>query len=319
MHNKIGESSSKDLACVNSIFQQPWWLDAVAPGQWAEVIVKRGNEVAARMPYTIKKRYSLTVLTQPPLTQNLGPWLRPSIAKYANQLAEQKALMQSLIKQLPKFDLFRQNFSYTITNWLPFYWAGFNAVPRYTYRIENLTNLDSIWQGFRENIRRETRKAQKMVAIRDDLGIEKCLELVEFTYRRQGKKLPLSKELVMRLDDACSQHEARRALFAEDAQGRIHATLYLVWDENVAYYLMGGGDPALRSSGANSLLMWEAIKFASTVTRAFDFEGSIIEPIERFFRGFGARQLPYFLITKMNRRMRALTATKDLCGAILGR
>ena len=34
--------------------------------------------------------------------------------------------------------------------------------------------------------------------------------------------------------------------------------------------------------GATSLLMYESIKFASTKVDCFDFEGSMIEPIERF-------------------------------------
>ena len=101
--NEIGET--------NSIFQQPWWLEVVAPGQWGEVVVKRGEEVAARMPYVIKKKYGLTALTMPPLTQTLGPWLRPSKAKYARRISEQKQLMNELIEQLPEVDYFCQNFS----------------------------------------------------------------------------------------------------------------------------------------------------------------------------------------------------------------
>ncbi|KZZ15518.1 hypothetical protein A3751_17170 [Oleiphilus sp. HI0080] len=57
--------------------------------------------------------------------------------------------------------------------------------------------------------------------------------------------------------------------------------------------------------------MWEAIKFASTVTKRFDFEGSMIEPIERFFRGFGAMQKPYFQISHTpNRWLRLAKALK---------
>ena len=63
---------------------------------------------------------------------------------------------------------------------------------------------------------------------------------------------------------------------------------------------MGGTDQSKRNSGANSLCMWEAIKFASTVTGRFDFEGSMLEPVERFFRAYGAVQKPYFRITKTN-------------------
>lgn len=63
---------------------------------------------------------------------------------------------------------------------------------------------------------------------------------------------------------------------------------------------MLGADPRYRSSGAASLTMWEAIKFAATVTKRFDFEGSMIEPIEQFFRSFGAVQKPYFTISKVS-------------------
>ncbi|MNZ86002.1 hypothetical protein D3C78_1048120 [compost metagenome] len=90
---------------------------------------------------------------------------------------------------------------------------------------------------------------------------------------------------------------------AEDDQGRRHAGVYLIWDENSAYYLMGGGDPELRNSGATSLCMWEAIRFSATVTRRFDFEGSMLEPVEHFFRAFGAIQQPFSCASKTPSRL----------------
>jgi hypothetical protein len=44
-------------------------------------------------------------------------------------------------------------------------------------------------------------------------------------------------------------------------------------------------------------------KSASTFTKRFDFEDSMIEPLERFFRAFGAKQIPCFHITKTNSRL----------------
>jgi len=76
---------------------------------------------------------------------------------------------------------------------------------------------------------------------------------------------------------------------------------------------MGGADSELRNSGATSLCMWEAIKHAATVTKRFDFEVSMIEPIERFFRAFGAILMPYFRITKTpSRLLRARQALSSL-------
>ena len=286
------------IAEVTSIFQQPWWLDAVAPGEWSAVEIRRGGELKARLPYVMEQRMGLTLLRQPQLTQSLGPWISPSEGKYATQLSHQKELYTELIKQLPAHDYFSQHFHYSVENWLPFYWEGFQQTTHYTYVIDDLSNLDHVWSEFQENIRREIRKASKRLRIHSEYGIDKFLDVNELTFSRQGLLLPYSRESVHRLDDACNSRSARKLFFAEDTSERIHAAAYIVWDERSAYYLMGGGDPELRTSGAMSLVLWEAIKFSHQVSRRFDFEGSIIEPIEHFFRAFGARQAPFFYVSR---------------------
>jgi hypothetical protein len=99
-------------------------------------------------------------------------------------------------------------------------------------------------------------------------------------------------------------------LFAVDEADRLHAVAYGVWDEQGAYYLLGGGDPELRNSGATSLLLWELILRAREVTDVFDFEGSMIEPLERFFRSFGARQTPYLYVSRESARGSAALALR---------
>ena len=83
-----------------------------------------------------------------------------------------------------------------------------------------------------------------------------------------------------------------------DKAGNLHAAAFVVWQNSSAYYIAGGGDPALRSSGAQSLVLWEAIKHVSQYTDTFDFEGSMLPGVERFFREFGAMQTPYFTISR---------------------
>jgi hypothetical protein len=89
----------------------------------------------------------------------------------------------------------------------------------------------------------------------------------------------------------------RRILLAEGADGTPHAALYLVWDSQSAYDLMGGSDPSLRTSGAVTLLTWEAIKYAGQVTRRYDFGGSMMRRVERFVRAFGGRQVQFPRLT----------------------
>lgn len=127
--------------------------------------------------------------------------------------------------------------------------------------------------------------------------------------------MPCSREFIRRIDAMLQERGQRRIFFAVDAHGRVHAALYLIWDSTSAFYLMGGVDPVLRTSGSSSLLMWEAIRFASSAAKRFDFEGSMVEPIERFFRGFGAKQQQYFTLISMNRRMRLFS----LCEGVMQR
>lgn len=281
-------------------FSQAWWLDVVAEDRWNARVVEKGGEVIASLPYAIKAYLGMPVIYQPPLTQFLGPWIRPGSGKYAKRLSREKQLMDALIEQLPNYQHFSQSWHYTQTNWLPFYWKGFSQTTRYTYRIENLKNRheDEIWAGLQQNIRAEIKKAstREKLKVRDDLSVSEFYKLNAMVFRRQDKKVPYSEKLVNNLDRAAASRGCRKIFIAEDDLGRHHAGVYLVWDQHSAYYLMGGGNPDLRNSGATSLCMWEAIKFASSVTQNFDFEGSMLEPVERFFRAFGAVQTPYHRI-----------------------
>jgi hypothetical protein len=301
------------------LFSRPWWLDATAgAGSWDAVVVERGGELRASLPFVVERRMGLTLLGQPPLTPSLGPWLRASTAKYANRLGEEKELLEALADGLPPYDRYTQFWHPDRTNWLPFYWRGFTQTTRYTYVLPDLSDPDALWGALRENIRREVQKAGRRFSlrVRDDLGVDAFLALNEATFRRQGRGLPYPRALVERIDAACAARGCRRILVAEDGEGRRHAGAFIVWDENSAYYLMGGADPELRSSGAMSLVLWEAVRHAAGVTRRFDFEGSMVEPIERFFRAFGAVQTPYFEVSRTPSRL--LRARRHLAALASG-
>jgi hypothetical protein len=296
------------VTTANSVFEQPWWLDSVAPGAWDEVVIRRGNEVVARLPYAWRRRLGLMTIVQPPLTQTLGPWLGEVEGKYARRLDIEKRLLAGLIEMLPPFDVFRQSFATTMTNWLPFYWAGFQATVRYTYRIEDLTDLDRVQSEFQDHVRRGIRKAERSVEVLHDCPLDELLRLDAQACARQRRQARHSPELVRRLDAACAARGARRILGAADASGRVHAALYVVWDDRTLYALINARDPELEMLGSNTLLYWEAIRLAAEVSRVFDFEGSMLKPVEHYFRGFGGRQVPYFCVTKVGPRAKPALA-----------
>jgi hypothetical protein len=295
---------------ANAIFQQPWWLDAVAPGRWDEVTVERDGVVVARLPYAVRGRRRMRVLTMPPLTQTLGPWVERSGASPPKALGKEIELLAALEAGLPAADAFVQHFSPTMPNALPFYWAGYRLEVQYTYRLAGLGE-EALWDGLRGNIRREIRKARTRVEVREDLGLDLFHAVWAKTFARQGLAPPASLAELERLDAACAARGARAMLFACDEAGRVHAVAYPVWDRHAAFNLLGGADPDLRTSGASSLLMWESIGRARGVTDVFDFEGSMLRPVERFFRAFGSRQTPYLRVSRMSRAAWAALAARE--------
>jgi hypothetical protein len=282
------------------LYSQYWWLDAVAgEDNWDVLISEEDGHPLAAMPFVKKRLGPLKLIKMPELTPWLSIWFNVAPnAKYNTRLSFEKKHLGDLISRLPKVHRFHQKYSYDFQNWLPFFWQGFKQTTRYSYVIDETVDEQSAFQQFKKNTRYDIKKAQKEVTVIESDEISKFLALNKKSFERQTQKPSYSDELVLRLDNVCRARECRKILCAVDAQERVHAAVYLVWDNRSVYYIMGGGDSSLRQSKANSLLIWEAIKFALSSGKRFDFEGSMIEPIEKFFRSFGAQQRPYFSISK---------------------
>lgn len=281
-----------------TVFCYPWWLDAVTDGNYSYVVVENGENIDAIVPITRTQRFGFSICSMPPFSQSLGVLMSPMQGKYVTQLSNEHKAIDTAIGKLPSCNYFNMRLHPSVTNWLPFYWNGFNQTTRYTYILPDLSDTDAIWKSMRSNIRREIRKAKKQVRVSDSPDIDLLIKMRRMTFERQEKDPAHSDNIIRRIYDACEKRDRCKMFFAIDQEERVHSGLFLVWDDRTAYYLIGGSDPELRTSGAASLLMWEAIQFASDIVPQFNFEGSMVKSIERFFRSFGGQQIPYFEVFK---------------------
>lgn len=277
------------------VFMEPWYLDALAPG-WQVVLLERGGMDVAAWPYYPKKKGPFRYVTMPLLVRMMGPVFHPD---FDNDRQRYK-LIPALWEQIPRQLIFRQDTPYSLTNWLPLYWLGFRQWTRYSYRID----LSLGKEQMRENMTAEYRqrkipKAQELVTVDVNGDLQAFHAVHEMTYRRQNMANPVPWSVLARLDEAARNEDRRTILLARDRQtGQVHAGLYLVRDTHTVYLLMAGTDPELRSSGAFVLLIWEALVWAGQTPglRYFDFMGSMIEPVERVRRDFGASQISFFRV-----------------------
>lgn len=296
---------------AGSIFEEGWWLDAVAPGRWREAVVRSGDHVVARLPYVPSRRAGLTLISQPPLTQTLGPWLSPGPEKPSRRYAREKSVLTELIGQLPDVDVMEQDLSPTFTHALPFHWAGFDVRVRWTYRLEDLGDVDAVWAGFHQSARGNVRKAERALEVRDGETMDELIRLTERTLTRNGAP-PVDRDLLRRVRDAAAERSRCALRHAVDASGRVHAVAFFVWDERTPYYLMAGRDDELPNTGAPSQLVWDGIQAAAARGHVFDFEGSMLEPVEEFVRAFGGRPAPYFRVSKARGAGRLFSAARVL-------
>ncbi len=284
------------------VFLYDWWLDAVCgDDNWDVCIVRPDNEIIAFMPYYLKKVMFFKISTLPQLTQFVGPWINyPENLKESNRSEFEKKMMNELINQLPSSDYFDQNFHFSLTNWLPFYWKGFSQTTRYTYVIEDLVHSERVFANFSQGKRQNINKASELVEVKYDLGAEGFYQHHKDSLLKNKKQISYSFELFKRIYDASYSKECGRSIYAVDKNGIIHSALFVVWTKYSAYYLINSIDPDHKNSESASLLTWEIIKYLSDKTYRFDFEGSMIEGVERSYRQFGTVQKAYFNITKCN-------------------
>lgn len=287
------------------IFSKDWWLDAVCgENNWEVALAEENGQIVGCLPYYLKMKYGLRLITMPKLTQSMGIWIRyRDNQKYSAKLAYEKNVVFELIDKLPKFDAFIQTFHYSITNWLPFYWRNYQQTTKYTYIIEDLSDLERVFDGFNYSKIKNIRKAEKIVDVKYDLSANIFYENHKMTLKKQGQNISYSFDLLKNIYDAAYEHSSGKTIYAIDCDGNIHSALFVIWDDESTYNLISTIDPDYRNSGSSSLLIREIIKYISDKTKVFDFEGSMIENVENSFRQFGTVQKPYFQVYKVNSRI----------------
>ncbi len=276
------------------IFVMDWYLDAVCQeGHWEVVLLEENGKTIAAYPYFLKKKGPFKYITMPHLCKYMGPLY----AKEIQDASTKSQINRKLIQLLPKVDHFNQNFHYEVLNVDSFISENYEKKDCYSYRLEDLSDLGKVFKNFSSDYRNnKIKKAKSLVTIHDGLSIEEFYRVNKMSFDRQEIPVPYSLPFLKNLDNALAAKNQRKIFYAKDADNNIHSVVYLIWDHTSAYYHIAGDDPKLRKSGSGILLVWEVIQYTKNELglNIFDFEGSMIPPIERVRKQFGAEKKAYF-------------------------
>lgn len=285
------------------IFSKPWWMDAVCgPENWDVWLYDTGEQILAAMPYYMEQRGPYRYITKAPLTQNNGLLFKRDDSRKPVTAAEfQEKIINAacaFIKGL-HVDVYEQQFHRSFQNWQPFFWNNYTNVLRYTYVIEDTSDMEKVSGNFSANYRKNIRKGQRLTQVSTEIDPDVFYDEHEKIFQKQGLPAPISREFWHRLYNACQSHGAGQLICAKDEEGDIHSLMYVIWDEEAMYPILGGYMPEFSNSQSYPALTYYSICMAHERALAYDFEGSMIHRIAKSFRQFGGVPMPYYRIRKV--------------------
>jgi hypothetical protein len=299
-------TSRTSIPIFASIFHEPWWLDAVAPGNWNEATVTSGGIAIARLPYCTKHFMGISGIGMPPLTHTMGPQLPLTGSTPDFNPSDYGKLITELMGQLPRHAFFYQVCDPSIENALPMYALGYDSSLTYTLRIKADQSLDQTWKGMRPKLRQDVRNAQKKFSIHYDLSIDEFCHFynvnAQSNHNLRWSKAYQTREILikLRLYEACRKHDAVCLLAARDEKGVLRAASMPVWAHGVMFYLLASHDADPAGRGSIKLLIWEALKMANQKGLTFDFDSFWRPESVHTLTGFGGEVHNRIAITKMS-------------------
>ena len=189
------------------IFSHDWWLDTVCgEKKWDVLLIEQKGRIQATLPLYVPHS---DIVSMPSYTQTMGPWFAASSSdtKYTTELGRRQELCKQFTEELKRYPHFLQNFNYDITDWLPFYWAGYNQTTRYTYLLKNIRDHQAVWENMSPNIRRNITKAQNKyhISVKKGIPLNEFLAVQTQTFDRQHVRIKEDTNVLKDLIATCRQ------------------------------------------------------------------------------------------------------------------
>ncbi len=284
------------------VFGSSSWLGVYGDALTLVGIYKDERQLIGGFYYLNTRRYGFSFIKLPPYTPHCGLFFISESVSRASANNFSKEVMNAVC------DFFTQQkstltilaFPWAIIDLQPFVWGKYKVVPNYTYHINLGQTTEEIKSNFDPKNRNAIAKAVKEgVTVQEStLAKEQLFAFFDSTLKAANANV-YEKEL-----HHIFHHFARTSnSFSMEAyqNGNLLGVVFCVYDARSCYYLLGGVNKGSGIAGVNNLLVQHSIEKAQQLgCSIFDFEGSMLKGVEKFFRGFGPQLVPYYTVNKGN-------------------
>ncbi len=277
-----------------TIYGKTWYLDALQRPYRILAVVEK-EHIVGGMVLTLNE---IGLSRNPLLCKYLGVYFAESKGNLYNRETHRRSVAKLLAEQVASISSFSYTFHYSVTDHLPFHWKGLSAQVMYTYLINlNDTTEDALLMQLHTKTRNDMGFAARSgCEVMDSVDFETFYEIDEKSFRRQGGPSPFKKDFLRNYINHLESHKAIRLFGIKGPDGTVMAVAGLIYDSHSASLVLNGIDHETIVRGANEMLLWHCIRFASAHSQVFDFEGSMLQPVNSFYRKFGGVQTPFLKV-----------------------
>lgn len=269
-------------ACISGagnglVYAYSFYLDMMSKN-WDALII---NDYEVVMPLTWNKKYRIEYLYQPFFTASLGI--------FGNHLSANlvKIFLENVPSRFKYWDIYLNH-----GNLFPV--QGFKFYERSNYILSLDKGYATILQSYSQNHVRNFKKAQRQgLYLQKNIEAKKVIALARKQSNAYSPVTDKDFKNFYALFKYLHGIDKANAYGVFNAAGELMSSCILFFSHNRIYFILAANHPAGRSAGASHFLINEFIKEFAGQQLVLDFEGSDVQNIARFYKGFGATEEKY--------------------------
>lgn len=271
-HNEIDKT--KWDACISEasnslVYAESWYLDIVSPN-WEALVADDYDYV---MPLPLKRKFGVPYLVQPPLTQQLGVFSSFEI--------DQKTI-SSFIRKNPYFS-YHLHLNYKNS------FKEASILPNYVLNLK--PSYHETQKHYSKNTKRNLKNASNHNIHTTEIEYDHFLS---FYHSVEKTFVAPKKNLVNNFIQEGSHKNVLKLYGAYNEKDEMLAALCLLLSAKRLIYLLPVSNEQGKEVSAMFKIIDDIILKNAESDATLDFEGSRIDGIARFYRGFGAELQTYY-------------------------
>jgi hypothetical protein len=296
----INDKDYATLASQESVFNSPAWLKSYGNNLRLLGLFNNDQKLFGAFFIYIQKKAGITRFRSAPYTPHCGLFFHNPSKNRSSVNSFNKEVMECIVNYLHANEpgLLTLAFSPRFNDLQYFNWSGYKVVPNYTYQIDLSHSIEEISKDFDPKNRNVISKVEKEEHLIED----KCDKQVLYSFLSgslQAAGARVYPGILKTIVCDYSNPDNSFVFVLKNKEGQISSAVMCVYDQHAAYYLLAGNNRDQMINGANNLLVYKSIQKSKELgCKVFDFEGSMIKSVEKFFRSFGGQIVPYYTVNK---------------------